>query len=457
MINFDKIDLFGNSDVYFISPVPEVVKAQTLLYPLVPLKVGTIDCESLNNYFLRLADEHCVSPAALYQEVLSPLLMKHSLAWHHLDAWRLANVSGFNGFGLMSNAWIEVLTSATGICSLINCTLLKMKDTVSCEGLFAKAKNRYCPMCFKSEHSYRRHYKRLLWSMLPVTACPIHKIRLVSHVCDAPVHNILLPFKRKLMFGICSKCGSIGYRCQKSGVETASPVEIWYADQIASVIAYLPYVHEVFSRDLLIDGITKVATDFGNGKPLCGENRIGIRKSTLWGWINGKSKPRLDLLLNLCATANVSLLSLFLGKPEQSKAFGARASCRRPNTPSKISLNEKEAFLRKFLDGPPISVAAAAGYLKADRAQLIRDFPNLTAALTRRFREKNLAEREEKEAKLKRECQEVANRLSKIGFKISYKIIEKETRKVNMPRSRIRKIVDEILADEKTKKNKLEN
>ena len=94
---------------------PPAIPARSLLYPLEPVGVGTVEVESLSSYALRLAAAHCLPLAALFDEIVAPLVREaRLLSTTGYPEFVLVNAARpINGMGVTAAACVQALESLT--------------------------------------------------------------------------------------------------------------------------------------------------------------------------------------------------------------------------------------------------------------------------------------------------------------------------------------------------------
>ena len=382
--NFDIFD--GDADVYFDPLVMPRLRPATILYDLEPIGVGTGACESLRGYFDRLADSHRVNPTALIEDVIAQHL--RGLPGYSIRiTTRSKQLSRhFISGGASTESITKVLVKLTGVQELDSCTRLPTRGIIGTRGLI-RSRSCHCPLCFQAVKSKPR-YAQLLWEVECVTACPIHNIKFVESVCGAERSVYTHKPQKKLLSGVCSKCGSIGYCCRNDTVTTASSVEIWKAQQVAELILHLPKAATIFSQERTIYGLKELVTKSTNGVSAIVANNAGIYKSVLWGWMNGRFPPNLPQLLDICLSTGVSLVSVLKGEPSECECPRQISIIRAKPRKDRASYEERESALRQALSATPsISIAAVARKLKLHRTTLIGQFPELATRIIKRFSE----------------------------------------------------------------------
>ena len=421
---FSDLNLFGPDKVFFESSELTKLSPRSLLYPLIPFRVGQSDCESLDSYFGRLADAHCVSPGLLFLE-LSPLLGQCSSTWYQPGAFTRTGICGLNGFGKMSKAWVTILSRATGIPALHYCGLSVLEDLFSCHRLFDN-RNRYCPCCLNQAKTYKHYYRRLLWTLKDVNACPVHRVALIEQNCAASQEDFLRRDRRKVLFGVCSKCGALAYGCTCTDIAPASENDLWCASEVADLLHLLPEAGQRFSRTRLRHGVKLIADMLNNDSPFSKLNMGHTSYTTLYTWLRGEGKLSFSIVLNLCRAANVSLPSVLAGKPQTSHLASTYVSSRVSRWRALPSYEERQCAVENALDpnNLPESMASVARKLGVDRSSLARQFPMQAAMIVHRYAVFQKSELEQKHRAQMHVFDTAVHSLEKRGEMVTRKKVE---------------------------------
>lgn len=434
--------IFENiQDVFFETENTAHLNKTSLLYRLMPYGVGTNMCESLNSYFTRLAHAHRISPATL-----SDFLTKEFDTT--TDYWRTGTsgrdkVLRYNSIGKISNNLVEILSKKTGVDELLFCTMLPMLNILSTYNLIAHAE-RHCPMCLMN---YPVTYSPLIWSVASVTACPIHGTKLVPTICGAPMEKHLSQITRKFLAGICSKCGSVGFRCRKDKILAATDVELWKANQVAELISSFPRAHILFSKQNTIDGLIGLVGILSKGQAAIAARKIGMPKSVLWSWMHGANLPSLKTLLELCLAAELSLVSVLQGCPSScaSPIFIPKAIRPRKQKPTN---DERELALKAALKAQhPISITSISKKLGLDPSILRKQFPELHDQLVERYSKLIAIIRAQRYSKMKIQAEELIDQLQVKGITLTKRNFLAACEHSLYPNNRFRIILDSVLAD----------
>lgn len=376
----------GNTDddVFFDVNLPDS-RPLTSLYHLQPKGVGTGEVESFKSYFKRISDAHHISPSVLFNEYISLVIKDES----ELRTWnrraKFYSMPQFFHNGDLAKSFVSGLEKMTGNTRLDLCTLIPLHSVIESIGLFSRA-TRFCPLCFSDNLSV--NYGRLLWDVGIVTACPLHGCHLVEAVCGNRDMSAPIPeLNRKVLDGVCSKCGSIGFRCHHQAQQMASNEAVLVAQLVFELLQMSSSGHK-FDPDSLVMGIRKAATKAGDGYPSKGAVNAGLSKGLVSEWIAGKHLPSLPLLLKLCAASGTPLVDIVSNqvKDDLHRSFRLDITPLRKNR-GICSTQDRETALKNALaEIPPPSLAEVGRRIDLDPANLRRQFSQLSSQVVSNHR-----------------------------------------------------------------------
>ena len=292
-----------------VSDFPPIsMPVRSALYRLVPIGVGTAQRESLDSYFCRLADAHCLTPQQLAMGVVLPKIdistgTPKSILRRN-SAWQL---SCFNGMGSVASTWVQCLEALTGYSGLTGSTLLSMQGCISQVGLMAR-KKRWCSECFNMGNGVEGLHGRLIWEIQCVTACPIHGTRLVS-VCGCSPNERQSPFRRKFLPYICKFCGHTLAR-ENSRSERATEREIAVARLVARFLDSETF-DSTTTKDYLSKFISGAKDQCAEGKAAWLANILGVNKSAVHGWMNGKNVAEFSRIVSIAYNLGCEISDIF--------------------------------------------------------------------------------------------------------------------------------------------------
>jgi hypothetical protein len=219
--------IWGEGDAFFPNRdriALELWPAPTLLYPMEPEGVGTAMCEGVESFVERLAYQHRVMPKSIvavvrghYRSPRAKLPLRNS---------RL--ITG----GWEAHTFAIELSKATGRPGVAACAVMLLRN---CFPLAVPTRRRHCPICVR-EWKEDYCWTPVLWDINMVTACPVHRVRLVDNVCRKAKPQKGIP---PVLPGVCGQCGSIGFRCDSSPPVASNLLEDLITDQLGSAIALI--------------------------------------------------------------------------------------------------------------------------------------------------------------------------------------------------------------------------
>jgi hypothetical protein len=300
----------------------------TSLYGRRPISEGTGDVESLFSHFLSLSHEHRLAPKKVIDLILPEVLAKlprfegTRLGW----GWDKHAGKEMIGSGHVAERWSTILSSATGQTGLQLATLVPLAAHVY--GDMTTDQDRVCHQCLAEDDAQGRlPYGRLLWRMKCVTCCPTHRCALVTPICGRPADTTKRQFLRVKLSGVCSDCGSIGYRCNSVGLSIASADEVWRAEQCRRMIAAFPAIEASDPTQLPLR-IKEYCAAPGALTSLA--IRSGATISVLSRWLKEPAaRLSFDQILDICGTEGLELAALLQGRIEKTDRFGTPVSPKR--------------------------------------------------------------------------------------------------------------------------------
>lgn len=175
--------------------------SSTLIYPVSPQAVGTVDVESFPSYLHRTAYEHSVNVGTLIQyvckfSVSNDIKFKPPLYIWPNELVRPHNTTK-NIVSAFENATMQKLTS--GVFQFFDEAIgMSPKEII---------KNfKWCPECIREMESLgQKTYFKLIWHLTEIRYCPTHRSPLIEECefcgCDQK------SYKRKCEIGRCQECG----------------------------------------------------------------------------------------------------------------------------------------------------------------------------------------------------------------------------------------------------------
>ena len=303
-------------------PRSKVLLPATVLCGLTPRGEGTGDVESLFSHFQATCFAHSLAPRQIISHVLprveddlGPMIPYCT----HKFGWGWDTGAGMNMLSTRANAerWVRVMEAATGLKCLTGTTMLALKSI--CMSNMISAHDRICTECTEEDISKSgMPYGRLLWRLSAVTCCPIHRKRLITPKCGGSVLNA---YKRVRLSGVCTRCGSIGFRCRSNQAEDATDDEVVRAQRLRRLIASLPAIQAAGPQPVR-EALRELCKERGAASSLA--FRAGIFKSVLSGFLRStEARIGFDQLLDICAVEGIDVSEFLQGRISPALEGGA--------------------------------------------------------------------------------------------------------------------------------------
>lgn len=410
-----------------LPPFPE----RSRLHSLEPVGLGTAGVESLTGYFSRLAEAHGNSPAALFGREIAPLMKSESLRRRAqgrnksmLLAYAVRSKShAMNGTGGTARDWAEVLGDLTKRTDLRLLTMLPWTNVLSHPGLIRPVRA-WCPSCYEEWRlGDEPVYEPLLWSLEVVGSCLRHRLHLrtiCSH-CGRRSHAL----ESRSRPGFCHAC--LGWLGASHGKELSAGValeesECEWQEWVSSVIGEMLSAAPGLFSELTKEGIarsTSRCVEYAAPKAGVAEfcDALGLSKDAICNWVRGKSRVHLGVLLKICHGVGISPLEFLTGTLDFPKdeeevveagsegTVPSKASGRRWRA---LNLAETEKRLKAALrEEPPPSMIEMERRLGRSTSTLRYRFPELCAAIVKRYADHVGAELSRKWRGIRRKLKDV--------------------------------------------------
>ena len=221
----------------------------TRLFHLMPIAVGTSQCESLSSYMARLAEEHSVDLGVLIAHEIVPVLQRPYLIRMAAKGGTALYNRGWsiNGTGDTAEGFARCLEELTNVRKLRALTMWPWRTVIPSRGLMREHRA-WCPLCFDDwRNNEQPIYEPLLWNIMSASICGTHKIPLATR-CPHRSCGMSLPIlTRSLRVGHCSKCnrwlGSKGKRQKGVPVQLQRyRANMWIVQSIGDLIHRTPEI-----------------------------------------------------------------------------------------------------------------------------------------------------------------------------------------------------------------------
>lgn len=260
---------------------------------------GSLEVESLGCYFFRLAQAHDCSRWQLGRHLRAWSDANGAgVPWRYFPSGMLDKAMTMCGYGSAVSRIVESLQLATGVPTLRSGTLLSLENVAARNApKTLRTRRAWCPACYSEDiNAQNEAYDRLLWSVVPIKRCAIHKVELRTQCpkCNSP--QDYSRDLRQLTRCIYCKGSLMGDQCHM----TVSPNPYFGEKQI----------HELISACAKNPGLTlqsdSIAEFFRRARlELSPNHPLRARSSSFSRY---GSRATLESLLQLATTFNVSLL-----------------------------------------------------------------------------------------------------------------------------------------------------
>jgi len=427
----------------------------TRLYHLPAKGIRTSQVESLSGYFARLSRAHYLKPGDLLRREIVWWLRgtpDRSGDWC-ADTAPLFLAPEMNLPGAAPK-WVEVLQMLTKVNHLSLTSFLPWGGLFPSRW-FLKSHHAYCPHCYLESEG---RYERLLWTLGPVTVCPVHRCRLLEE-CPECQKKISVVGFRSLPAHCPHDYSFLGDAAHRApiGSIAKSDTELLTAQMLAEMIQHFQrrsprapaYDLAACLRRLTARQKISDAAEFARF--------LGISRITAWYWLRGQARPSLPHVVNLCLRFGISLVDLLEQKPpsRRNAASVPEASSRTPESsrlksaPTKTPL--QEAKIRQILAslaGNPPSLANLASRLGVYPKLLKKHFPELCQQVIAKRLEHHRRYREDYQDRTIFAIRKAARYLVAEGFPLTHKNLATQMDKPGVFRwPNIRQAADQIIRE----------
>lgn len=313
-----------DSDLWDRANVP--LPPRSRLSHLEPVGVGTGYVESLTSFSARLAAAHNVTHASLFGYEISPLIDRKHLrnSESRLDRGAILAASfrtlarAVNGTGVTARDYTSSLERLTGRNNLCCLTLTTWADVIPHRKLLKPSKA-WCPSCYEEfKHEEIPVFEPLLWSLLVITTCNKHRLRLKTRCpwCDRLIPHLDSHSRP----GFCPKCnGWLGRSPLGSdqAVEDILDEELerqgWITEQICTLLASTPRIDNPPRKEALTKSIKLCIRNIAGMTESCFARAIGVPQPTVSDWQRQGNIPELEKLLRIACFTQIPLLNILTG------------------------------------------------------------------------------------------------------------------------------------------------
>jgi len=407
------------------------------LYALEPIGIGTPWVESLSGYITRLAEAHCVSAGVLFSKEIDALTCKGNIFTFRIEENAGYSTHTINGRGGPARDFVRALESLTHRSDLRYLTLLSWADVLPHQGGLQRRARCWCVQCLHMWKAQAKPvYEPLLWTLKPVTLCPLHQQPL-SFVCPfCKLQNgVLDPGTRP---GHCSRCKqwlappTIGNLLPDDRALTNDDLSWgdWAATVLGEILAAAPGLSLAPSRDDIAQMIRFCVEHVADGDTSEFARELEVGRGDVNKWQLGTALPKFPSLLGLSFRLGISLLGLIRGVPDFIpqkfvRLFPPQLS-KKQFTPQRlhkklrmVSADVLNVFQAALNENPPPSVRQLIKRTNHNQAIIYRYFPAECHAIAQRFADYRKIQAAARRDRARAEIRKAAYQLHAQGIKIT--------------------------------------
>ena len=417
--------------------VPSVViPARSKLVSLKPIGVGTTKCEALISYLTRVAGKHVVKPAHLVRDVLIPMTdIRLNTSGFSFNKTYSRTINSYTSYAVIFSKVLEQLTLQK---NLHNLTFTAWRDILDPKGsALLRDHVAFCPQCLDAfEKSEEGIYYPLIWFLRSATICTTHHGPLEQRCPRCNKHQLFVAQHSSL--GYCTHCGgwlgTSSFRDTTAKVPHISLHDKFTTTALEEMIAAGPTISSKATQQHFVDRLESYCNAVNNGNMKRFEMRLGFNRNVICNWADMRSKPRIDLFLELCFRLRSSPLE-FLGRNIPKDIADQIDDYQLVQKSKRVKRSEAEmAGIKNSLiacldsDAAPTQKSVAE-VLGVNRRFLNHNFPELARAISDKHKRVSAsrvtAKRDTRIAKAKGVVQEMLTALKPISRRKMWAELEK--------------------------------
>lgn len=286
----------------FETPEP-VVPPRSRLISLDPREARSAFREALISYLTRLAGAHVVRPNVLVNEIIIPLTNIRLETYRtNFNAQYARTINSYTKYAKEVSQALETLTFQTDLRHL---TFLPWGDLLDPKGSrLLRDHVGVCDKCLDElDSSEDGIYYPLIWYLRPARICSKHQ-RWLRETCPAcgKSQNFVA---HHAMLGYCTQCGGwLGSPAVEDHELTDSrPISIhdqFIVLALEQMIAHNESAGAFASHERFVERLELYADVLTKGNMKAFEIRLGFQKNVVVNWLDKRSRPRIDMFLELC-------------------------------------------------------------------------------------------------------------------------------------------------------------
>ena len=280
--------------------------------------------------------------------------------------------------GDRTRLWVSLLEQLTCVQRLDLLTALPWASAISCVHLLRPCRA-WCSLCYESRRSSEQPvYEALLWAFQIVTVCPEHR-RQLDTVCPFCGRTQYV-FSSKARPGHCSRCQSwLGREPKATPFGTDIGAQIRVAEMVGELLAASASFPAGVTLDVFRENVRRHAQKAGGAVRF----HAAIHHPYIRGWTRRANVPRLDSLVELSRSLNVSVVRLLTERIDGGKdPDQKRVSQTQPRVAGSIVEKALQTALQSDIPPPLKEIANQLGYRTA--ASLQSRYPVLCSEVATR-------------------------------------------------------------------------
>lgn len=366
-----------------------IYSQRSQFYSLHPIGVEGAYIESLTSYLIRLSEAHQVYPSSLISYVIAPILNKEFLIYSTARGGNrfYDGAKTMNGFGNNALDMVGALEKLTKVQQLGILTLASIKEVVPLRYLLKKHLS-WCSVCYEEQfNTGDAIYNLLLWSFEMVNTCSKHKCKLETgcFLC----HKRIPILHRKSQNGYCPYCNHwLGRKSTLNKHLDENDFDYKITLMAEQIIKHKEKMGIAASKQQLIRNLNYLVDIYTERNMQEFAKKLGIAKTTLWDWCNGKVLPPLFRVLEICCLFDVSPVSFYIEDISVNKetvAFNAECHTRETKKREiKFDYDTALSILQKYAhhSDSTLSMNVLAKQLGYSKRTLYKHFPNLCKVIS---------------------------------------------------------------------------
>jgi ribosomal protein S27E len=360
------------------------------LVSLAPQGLNSARCEALISYLTRLAAAHVVRPNVLVKEIIIPLTeINLDTSSCNFNSSYSRTINSYTKYATTFTGVIEKLTLKENLKYLTFLPWGKLLDPKGSRLL--RDHVGICPECLDElDKTETGIYYPLIWYMRAARICSKHN-RVLRESCSTcgKYQNFVA---HHAMLGYCTHCGAwlgtpTGKMVMPNEAATISDRDRFMTYALEQMIGNNSIAEQFASHERFVERIELYCQALTNGNMKRFEIRLGFKKDVVVNWADKRSRPRIDLFLELCFRLGqmpIQLLSAEIPKDILDHiGHFEKTSANRLRKLSQEQFAAMKTQLEVILAGPdsPTQLAVAA-MLGVKRRFLNHHFAELARAIS---------------------------------------------------------------------------